>query len=71
MSISMTPDERAATEAFRADLLDQWKANRKVMNDAKESADIDRYNESVEEASRIYRDIKEAEFALDNGVLPF
>lgn len=71
MSEQMTAEERSATEAYRAELVSEFHANAKVMWDAKDAGDLDRYNECVEETRRLYREIKEAEHALDTGELPF
>lgn len=67
----MTAEERAATVAYHADLVKQFDANATNMWDAKGQADLGRYNECVEETRRLYREIKEAEYALEHGVLPF
>lgn len=67
----MTVDERKATEAFRVDLLDQFKTNTAIMWAAKRLDDEDGYQACVEENRRLYRDLKEVEFALETGTLPF
>jgi hypothetical protein len=71
MSISMTAEERAATEAYKADLTKQFDQNVVVMGRAGAEGDIDRYNECVAEARILYREIAEAEHALATGTLPF
>jgi hypothetical protein len=71
ITLEMTPAERAATEAFHADLVEQFSVNAETMWDAKGRGDTDRYNECVDETRRLYREIKEVEFVLASNVLPF
>ena len=66
----MDSQERAATEAFHAHLLDEFDTNARCMWQARELADIDRYNECVERTRVLYREIKEVEHVLVTGDLP-
>lgn len=67
----MSTMERAATEAFHADLLAQFRVNAKDMWAAKGAGDETRYTETVDETRRLYREIREVEHVLATGVLPF
>lgn len=66
----MTPAERAATEAFHADLLEQFKTNADEMWKAFATGDFETYNVTVETNRALYREIREVEFCLTNNVLP-
>ena len=67
---TMTPEERAATEAFHADLLEQFKANATAMWKAREAGEETQYAETFEETRRLYREIREVEVVLATGILP-
>lgn len=68
---AMTPVDRAATEAYLAELEKEFRENTAEMWTAKGNGDDDEYRRAVDTNRRLYREIAEVEFALRTGFLPF
>lgn len=69
--VGMDAQDRAATEAYLADLEREFRENAEVMRTAKSARWVGRYAQCVEKSRTLYREISEVEFALASGILPF
>lgn len=65
---TMTAEERLAAEAFRADLLAEFREVTDVLRGIKGTGTI---NHLRGEVRHLYREIKEVEYCLATNVLPF
>jgi hypothetical protein len=68
---AMSQEERAATEAYAADLRQEFRRNVAVMEGARTFRNLTTYHQAYRTSRNVYQEIAEVEFALATGVLPF
>lgn len=68
---TMSVTERAATEAYAADLRAEFGRNVKVMNGARTFRNLEAYKRWYGISRETYRELAEVEVALITGILPF